>query len=241
MISAKEIVRIKNGIEKHSYFTAPKVKGRSKAWEIFDWIYSDETKEQIEHFFCCKKCKEVVHHAVTDGNTTKLLRHVCFDHEKDSAKLERVVIKESEREEMKLACAKFVAKDLHSARSVEGQGLFELAHACMRFGQKNCKATRNDLARLLPSRNTVTSKIADIANDCREKTSGLLRKALETGGIAATTDCWTDDYRHTNYICIVAHLCIESNGQLSYSRCVLNTSEVNEIVKTGRKRNLTLF
>lgn len=107
----------------------------------------------------------------------------------------------------------------------------------MEFGQKHKTAKKEDLIRALPCRNTVKHHVANIANDVRKEISGMMRKAItsERGGLAATTDCWTDDYRHASYMCIVVHMCIEENGQMSCHQYVLTTQEVTDHVKSGTK------
>lgn len=120
--------------------------------------------------------------------------------------------------------------------AIEGAGLLELCTACMEFGQKNRRAKKSHLQSSLPSRNTVKKQISNVADDMRSKIADLMRKAINNGGLSATTDCWSDDYRHTSYICVVAHMCIEENNDLSYHRYVLSTDEISEYVKSGEAK-----
>lgn len=87
----------------------------------------------------------------------------------------------------------------------------------------------------MPCRNTVKHKVAKIANESRQEISVLMKKALvsENGGLSVTTNCWTDDYRHASYMCIVVHIFIDENKKLSYHQFVLSTQEITEYVKTG--------
>lgn len=134
---------------------------------------------------------------------------------------------------MKLGAAKFVSKDLRPYFSVGCTGLLDLCMACMQCGQLYRKATRHDLERAMPSRNTVRSAVHQIAKAQRKKISLLITKAIETSGVAATTDTLTDDYRKSTYISVVAHLSIDENQTLQYNRFVLSCSEITELVKTG--------
>lgn len=103
----------------------------------------------------------------------------------------------------------------------------------MEFGQRNRRAKRKDLIKALPSRNTVTSAVGKLAHESRSHISGLLKRAILSGGIGCTTDTWTDDYRHTTYISVVAHISLKEDKEIVYHRFVLATSEVAEMIKTG--------
>lgn len=116
-------------------------------------------------------------------------------------------------------------------------GLLDLCIACMKFGQTHRKADRDTLMRAMPSRNTVKATVKDIARKHRQEIGILLKCAIETGGIAATTDTWQDDYRKATYIAVVIHIVYEKNRILQYKRFVLSTSEITELVKTGTVEN----
>lgn len=57
--------------------------------------------------------------------------------------------------------------------------------------------------------------------------------ARDNGGIAATSDTWTDGFKHLTYICVVAHINIVEADGIKYHRIVLNTSEITELVKSS--------
>lgn len=146
---------------------------------------------------------------------------------------ERIIVRKSDKESLKLAAAKFVSKDLRPFLAIEGEGLLDLCLASMQFGQQNRRATRNDLISAMPTRNTVKNAIAEIADTKRKQIGHSLRQAIATGGIAATCDNWTDDYRHQTYMTIVAHICICEEGKAKYQQFVLSTREITDIIKTG--------
>lgn len=103
----------------------------------------------------------------------------------------------------------------------------------MEIGQQYRRASRDDFDKLMPSRNTVKDAVASIATTAREDIAKQLKRAMNDGGIAATTDTWTDDYRHITYICVVAHIAVVEKDKIVYRCYVLNTSEIDEINKTG--------
>lgn len=100
--------------------------------------------------------------------------------------------------------------------AIQGEGLLDLCYAVMKFGQKHRKATRKDLEEALPTRNTVKATTTSIASEKREAITKIIKKAIVAGGIAATTDTWTDNYHHTTYICVVAHICVYENNGITY-------------------------
>lgn len=83
------------------------------------------------------------------------------------------------------------------------------------------RRARGDLESAMPSRNTVKSTVQQIAKNARDQIIILLAKAIETGGLAATTDTWKDDYRKSTYISIVAHLTIDEDNKCKHQRLVL--------------------
>lgn len=161
--------------------------------------------------------KAIVYNASNGGNTNRLLRHICLradsngsDASSSSNSLRRnkkIIIKREAKKQLTTASVQYVATDLHSYNSVEGEGFFQLCKACMQFGQSHRTATTEDLKQALPSRNTVKAEITDMAMDYKKRVSEFIEKAIESGGIAATTDTWTDDYRHTTYISIGRKSC----------------------------------
>lgn len=209
----------------------PEKKNRSTAWARFDEIYDGKIK--ISHFLYCKLCRSIVHKP--SSNTNSMLRHMC-NNLVEGSKIgkEQIIIAKKDTTRLKEAAAKFVAKDLRPFYAVQCEGLLDLCFACVEFGQNNRKVNRNTFIQAMPSRNTVKATVTELADKTRKHISEMMKKAIATGGIAATTDTWTDDYRHTTYICVVAHLVIPENGLLKYYRFVLSTSEISEMVKTGK-------
>lgn len=187
-------------------------KTKSPVWSKFNEIFVRESKLKVKNFYFCTNCKLIEYNPCTDGNTNRLRRHLCL--KKDDSSLEsKIVVKRNDKHELKLAAAKFVSKDLRPFFAIQGEGLKELCFAAMRFGQRNRKATRNDFMAALPTRNTVKAAVAEVADKRRKDVTYLLRRAMETGGVAATSDTWTDDYRHETYMTIVAHVCIYEDNE----------------------------
>lgn len=149
-------------------------------------------------------------------------------------KYSKMMVNKSDKERLKQAASKFVAKDLRPYSVIEGIGLLDLCYECFEFGKKYRRATQKDFMETMPSRNTVKAKITEMAGKTREHIGTLMKRAIETGGISATTDTWTDDYKKLTYISVIAHMCVYDNGRLQYHRFTLATTEITEMVKAGK-------
>lgn len=235
--SGAKVSEIENGLKDGTFSHKKKTtKIRSDIWLQFDHIYTREN-EIVNYFYFCTKCESVLDNISSDGNTNRLKRHRCQD---DDEKIDskKYMGTKTDRESLKKGAVNFVSKDFRPYYAVEGEGFFDICTACMEFGQKNRHATREDLIKNLPSRNTVKEGANFEANEKRIVIGKLMKQAIENGGISATTDTWTDDYRKNTYIAVVAHMCIKTESEIEYYRFNLSVSEVNEAVKTGNREIL---
>lgn len=164
-------------------------KSWSKVWSNFEEIREKSLPHIETNFVRCTQCSVLIHKPT--ANTNPLLRHKCLGDDKSN----QIKLKPEDKMILKVGAAKFIVDDLRPYHAVECTGLLDLCTACMKFGQLHRKATREDLKHAMPSRNTVKSTVEQFAKSKRGLIKVLLRKAIETGGIAATTDTWQDDYR----------------------------------------------
>lgn len=201
----------------------------SQLWSRFDEISEDDRKE-IE-FVACTLCDAIVYKP--NSNTNPMRRHTCSGVQAMTKQANRVCVQKSDKTSLKVAAAKFCSKDLRPTYAVELEGLLDLCTECMHFGQNHPKATREDLAIAMPSRNTVSNAIEDIAKRNRAKIGNLMKEAIANGGLAATVDGWRDDFRKLCYQAVVVHLLIHNGTVIKQHRFVLSTNEVTEMVKTG--------
>lgn len=120
------------------------------------YIYMNEV-EKFEHFFFCNGCERVLDNITVDGNINRLGRHA-----KETCRT--TIGGKIDKERLRTAAVNFVSKDLRPYLAIECEGLLDLCNACMEFGQKYRRADRNDLEKVLPSRNTVKEDTNDAAN-----------------------------------------------------------------------------
>lgn len=237
VFTEKKISEIKHELSLNKLIHKKKEKyATSSVWQKFNEIYTFDTGVLVKFFFFCTLCKDVVYNSCPGGNTNTLLRHVCRskDENNDNNKKEKsqLTVSAAIRDKIKSAAANLVVKDLRPYTVIQGEGLIDLCHACMEFGQSYKRATKSDLLKVLPCPKTVKSKISQIAAENIAKIAEIINRAIQFGGLSATTDTWTDDHRHTTYLSIVLHLCIYTDG-IKFHRFILGTTEISEMVKTG--------
>lgn len=213
----------------------------SSVWQKFHEIYTHDTGVLVKFFFFCTFCKEVVFNSGGGGNTNTLLRHKCHNADQQTGiktNPTRICVSAEVKESFKSAGANLVSLDLRPYTILSGQGMIDFCQACMEFGQKYKKATKEDLINILPCAKTLQRRVCKRATENIERMSALMKQAVEFGGISATTDTWTDDHCHITYISVILHLCIYLNDQIQFYRLTLGTVEVPEMIKTGMKISL---
>lgn len=209
---------------------------RSNIWTQFHEIQEAATKNKIEFYFFCIDCEQVVANCATDGNTNAFRRHICYNKEisQVAGDSKSFLIKQRDKNDLKLAAVKLVTKDLRPYYAIEREGLIALCYASMIFGQHYPKANKSHLVEALPTRNTVRSAVCQTAEENRQKIRTLLKAAKSNGGIAATSDTWTDGFKHLTYICVVVHINVVEDDGIRYHRFILNVSEITELVKSAK-------
>lgn len=221
------INNIQLNVDTGTWHVKKKSKQRSGVWlniyEVFDG------KELVPHAYYCNLCHTALYNSYGRGNTTGLLRHTC---QKTVDGQKKLIVRGDIKKQIKSAAANFVAKDLRPYSAVEGEGLFDLCAASMKFGQIYKKATDADLRDVLPSRNTVKSTLTQTANQIKAKIRDILAEAKQIGGFAITSDCWTDRYRRQTYICLVAHCNLITDKGIERHRYTLYVNEIKEAVKS---------
>ena len=159
-------------------------------------------------YVACKKCLKVFKFTSHETGNTHLKRHVeaCkksppwtssksiqlklnFSRKKVPNQLKKVVLK---------GAVELVAKDMRPFSVLDGNGMKAfsqcLINAGAMYGQVDC-------SEILPSRNTLSKALRETAVSEREKLISLVIKAIEdNGGVATTTDLWTDNHIRQSYI-----------------------------------------
>lgn len=207
--------------------------GRAKFWNRINEIFDVETQTQVECLYHCTECNDIIYNGAKDGNTMAFLRHICLS-EKSKKIGKRLLISNEEKQKLTAASALFVTKDFRPFHAVECGGFLGLCTAVMQFGQKYPKATADDLKMAMPTRNTVCSHVAKISSEVKDKIREIMEAAKGQKSLAATLDCWTDNYRHISYMCITIHATLIENRQIKNYRYVISMDAITALVKTKK-------
>lgn len=204
---------------------------RAKFWETIYDIFNVDTNTQVPHLFQCILCKGLIYNASKDCNTMPFNRHKCIV-AGNANKAKRLLISQDEKLKLAVASALFVTKDFRPFYAVECDGLLNLCTAAMQFGQRYPKATVDDLKEAMPTRNTVASHVSQISSGVKRDIRKVMDAAKEQNGLAATTDCWTDKFRHYAYMCITIHVTLIEEHRMKSYRYVISMDVITELVKT---------
>lgn len=205
----------------------PKAGSRDSAiWDTFHVIF-DSTGNEVDGFFFCLKCEEIVYSQYAiQGTTTQLLRHGCVTPHN------QFKIDPLERDELTKAAAKFVTLGLRPFSELECEGLHELIMAGVKLGKNYNSMTLADLKQVLPSRNTVKSKVTIEAESAKDTMKTLFAQAKKNGGFGCTIDLWSDRYKHCTYMAMTANMFFVEEKELTQRRFVFHMGKIDEIVKS---------
>lgn len=132
-------MEIKKKLEDRTYSHKERVgKTRSKVWTQFHHIIDATSKAVINGFFLCINCLAIVYNSANDGNTMVFLRHSCVVATKMNKT--KPLVSKKDKDNLNLAAAKFICKDLRPYLAIECEGLIDLCEAVMKFGQHYQKA-----------------------------------------------------------------------------------------------------
>lgn len=211
-----------------------KRKTRAKCWNTIHEIVDVDTDSKVDCVFLCTLCNDVIYNGSKDGNTMAFNRHTCFAKDEEKTNRKRLLISKEEKEKLVAASAMFVAKDFRPISAVEGDGLKDLCLASMQFGQKYPKATAKDMEENWPTRHRVLSYMETIASKVENDIGEIMKMAKSQNGLAATTDCWTDNYRRLAYMCITIHATLIEANQIKNYRALMSMECITELVKTKK-------
>lgn len=111
-----------------------------------------------------------------------LLRHKSHNEDENGSSSStikgRISINATIKDKIKSAAANLVSMDLRPFTILQGKGMIDVCQACMEFGQKYNKATREDLLKVLPCPKTVKMKINQRATENVAKISNLIKQAI---------------------------------------------------------------
>lgn len=223
------IAELREKIQSKEYSYRMRPDARSCVWNVF-YAIVNENDEEVDQFYYCIKCHEIKYRHGSEGTTTQLLRHRCVTENttrKSIEPIDTVFI-----EKLKEAAAKFVCLDLRPMYALEGDGIRELFMAGFKMGKRYPKMSVENLMEHFPTRKSVKTVIATVANDAKQKIKAMFKSAIEEGGFGCTVDMWTDKHRHNTYMGMTANVYISTDECIEQKRIVFNMEHISEIVKS---------
>ena len=213
-------------------------RAKSDVWDKFGLV-QDEENDTIVGWAVCKACKKVLRYESRKLGTSSLKKHSDVCHGKPAAggstALDRFVNRDSlleprrgDKDAITKLAVEFVAMDVRSFETVNGQGFQAIAQGLIDVG---ARSGRVDAVKLLPDATTVSRNLKKCADDIREKLIPILREQVTESNAAATLDMWTDDYKKVAYLCVTLHYI---NKKWELKERVLCTAEWDSTLrKTG--------
>jgi hypothetical protein len=109
------------------------------------------------------------------------------------------------KDDFKVACANFCALGLRPPEMMKDEGLVMLIQTALDLGASYATYGRLDARKLLPCPTTVANCIEEQARKAREETAKEVAPLMKQFRCAATTDCYTDDFKKDKYIALTLH------------------------------------
>jgi len=203
--------------------------GKSDIWRDVGVV----VKESIQMpFVACKKCLKVFRFRSRDTGTTHLKKHVQMC-KKTSISISKNIY--PLKKEIVKSAVELVAKDMRPTSIFDGDGMRAYSQCLINAGAKYGKL---DASQVLPSRNTLDKALQHAAETNRENFISLLKQVIErNGGVAMTTDLWTDSHRKQSYISCTVQF-IEND---TVKQCTLFCEIFRPMTKTAENIKIELI
>lgn len=209
----------------------------SGVWLDFRRMLVPEENTVVENIVFCAHCRTTV--AYYGTTTTRLRDHQrkCskrpLDDRTDNSK-STINFKLEELAQLKESSVKFIVKDVRPFAAIEGEGLLDLIYSGIQLGRKYPRMNEADLKKALPSRNTVVSRVQDMAENSKNLLARKIRNAINLAGkIAATIDAWTEPNNSTKFLSLTVHFFTEEDATLKLECFTADLCETKELSMTG--------
>lgn len=186
---------VKEKIDEGSFKLIKNVKNRSRIWQVFANIYSEN--QRIKHFVCCLQCKRVCKY--NGKQTSNLLRHKCIQ---KPATSEKERISSDEKKKVSDICTRWILKDCKPFSAVDGEGFRNMVKCFLEIGASHGPNVNVD--DLLPQSTTISMNLEAIADETKNLFSAQLQEILHCG-VAVTCHLWLDNFVCRNYLVVILH------------------------------------
>lgn len=208
---------------------------RSPVWKMWNWIL-DGDGNRIYGKIACVNCNTVRDYARSTEGTSNLKQHedkcVKILKRKSISSLSNNEI-QTIKSEVKNKVVQFVAQDIRAFRTTSCPGFQALADTLIAIGH-NYGPLKS--ANILPHRTTIPVAVEEKAEEYSERLSTKL-KEIQSQGLAATLDLWTEDHTKCHYIGMNVQY-IEEGVVNEHTLCV---KELDELSANGENIHIEII
>ncbi|KAL0146912.1 hypothetical protein M9458_057851 [Cirrhinus mrigala] len=207
---------------------------KSKVWETFAKITKDD--DQSAGFVMCTSCDAIYTFDSHKTGTTNMARHKCGPGNPSQPnraasgqprpqtidafmRPNHTKIPLQVKSKFVDYCVDFCCTDLRPFDIVSGEGFTKVAQGLINIGARYGSVDANGV---LPHRQTVCDRAKKQAMVEKEALSEVLKSAVhDNGGVAITTDMWTDDFNRRSYTVLTCHYITEDWKLASRVMCTV--------------------
>lgn len=199
----------------------------SCAWKTFQRLLDVVTNVLVLNFAICIGCEKLV--GFNGKSTTQLLNHQskCKASNSTTNGRSNIIFSPDDLLPLRDAAAKFVCLDFRPVFGTEGKGLCDYIYAGIQLAKQYPHMTKTDLVRAMPSRNTVSTHIQNMASKATVLVAEMLQTVIaECGGFGVTCDLWTDKMNSIPFITVTVHFFVLTAQRLELKSLVVELCEM---------------
>ena len=205
MAAQAKVVREK--IKKGELKTKEREGRKSAVWNNFyEVVNPDDTSAG---YVICKSCEGVYVHDSHKTGTSNMVHHKCAKAQTSTSLMTSFVRRDPNRvpqdvkSKLTDSCVDLCSLDMRLFDIVSGKGFHKVAQTLIDIGAKFGAV---DAGAILPHRQTVCDRAKKQASIDKKTLSDAIQRALSSnGGIAVTTDMWTDEFKKRAYTVLTCH------------------------------------
>jgi len=230
-------IAARQNIEAGSWKVVKKEGGNvhSDVWKHFGIVVGKEN-QHYKGFVQCFKCKLIKIYA-SGSSTSPLKKHVCCVKDTSSSasssgtKSVTAEMKKSFRD----ACVQMCVGDIRSFATFHGSHFENVIQTVVDLVAEN---GRIDAAQLISHPTTISRAVSSLADQKRHEIMPEIRRVMQRGMCAATTDLWTEDFSRRHYVTVTLHYITENwnlTSRVLATQTFMEESESGENISNALK------
>ncbi|XP_044069250.1 zinc finger protein 618-like [Siniperca chuatsi] len=207
--SRMEAKKIREKIKKGELKTKIKQGQKSSVWERFSLVLNHD--ESSAGYVICNSCEALYVYDSHITGTSNMVHHVCAKARSQPGQTNTCFVRrDSKRVTLPLDvksklvddCVDMCCLDMRPFDIFTGKGFLQVAQTLINIGAKHGAV---DAEAIVPNRQTVCDRAKQQAAADKEQLSEVIHKVMEDGGIAVTTNMWTDEFNKRAYTVLTCH------------------------------------